>query len=77
MKSQSKKIQPKPNLLGTSPTLERLENQINRYFYSTNYKINPETLKLENPKVETKRLEEINEIHQIFPFKDRFQFRKD
>ena len=36
--------------LATAPTLTGIEGMINKYFYSTTFKINPETLELTNSK---------------------------
>ena len=34
----------------TAPTIERIERLINQFFYSTSYKVNPDTLELTSSK---------------------------
>lgn len=36
--------------------VEDLERLFNKYFYSTSYKVNLETMKIENPKISPERL---------------------
>lgn len=37
-------------------TVEDLERLFNRYFFSTSYKVNLETMKIENPKISPENL---------------------
>ena len=36
--------------LATAPTIQRIEQIINQYFYSTTYKVNPDNLELTSSK---------------------------
>lgn len=36
-------------LLASSPSVDGIQNCINKYFFSENYRVDPETLKISNP----------------------------
>lgn len=40
---------PKTKTLATAKTVERIEQYVNEYFYSTAYRVNPETLDIIPP----------------------------
>lgn len=42
------KDEQKPKLIGTAADLEGVERILNKYFYSTSYKVDPETLAVSN-----------------------------
>lgn len=75
------KIRPKPSLITNAPTLQDLQNFVNIYFSETRpdfkFYIEEKTFKIKNDYLESQELERINQRYQIFPFKDRFQFRTD
>lgn len=39
----------KPRLLATAATVSGIAEMVNRYWYSENYRVNPETLAIEHP----------------------------
>jgi hypothetical protein len=75
------KTRPKPFLITNAPTLLDLQNFINVYFSETRpdfkFQIEEKTFKIKNDYISAEELERINQKFQVFPFKDRFQFRKD
>ena len=61
----------KKQILSSSPTIEGLEKQINSFFYSLNYSVNKETLKIENT---TKNTDTLNTQYFVIFKKNRYQF---
>ena len=64
----------KKQILASSPTIERLEKQINSFFYSLNYSVNKETLKIENINKSTEQLERLNNQFSVICKQGRYQF---
>ena len=57
----------KKRVLATAPTIERITEYVNDYFYSNKCTVNPDTLKIEHP---TKKLTG----YSIKKTGDRYQF---
>lgn len=61
----------KKQILSSSPTIEGIEKQINSFFYSLNYSVNKETLKIENT---TKNTDTLNTQYFVIFKRGRYQF---
>lgn len=59
----------KPKLLATSDTIDGITSMINRYWYSSSYRVNPETLVIEHPSNDTSG-------YQVRLHKGRYRFEK-
>lgn len=61
----------KKQILSSSPTIQGIEKQINSFFYSLNYSVNKETLKIENT---SKNTDELNNQYFVIFKRGRYQF---
>lgn len=61
----------KKQILASSPTIQGIEKQINSFFYSLNYSVNKETLKIENT---SKNTDELNTQYFVILKRGRYQF---
>ena len=64
----------KKQILASSPTIENLTKLINSYFYSVNYSVNKETLKIENINKSGEQLERLNNQFSVICKHGRYQF---
>lgn len=61
----------KKQILASSPTIQGIEKLINSFFYSLNYSLNKETLKIENT---TKNTDTLNTEYFVIFKRGRYQF---
>ena len=64
----------KKTILASSPNIENLASHINSYFYSVNYSVNKETLKIENINKSGEQLERLNNQFSVIFKRGRYQF---